>query len=138
MQYLAVFVDSDTFIRRRLPQHEPVVPRVSEHRGQGFPHVLRHRAPVSDPGVSESHRRPVLRQTQRASDCKRRRTVQNRVTIGRVTDRGEGANHPPGKLNLKTGPHSAFSLYFGFSILLVFSRLLFFCVFPVVSGDFGF
>jgi len=40
---------------------------------------------------------------------------------------GWDANRPPGKLNVKTG--RPLSLYFGFSILLVFSRLLF-CVFP--------
>ena len=37
---------------------------------------------------------------------------------------------PPAKLNVKTGPLR--SLYFGFS------RLLFFCVFQSVSGDYGF
>jgi len=41
-----------------------------------------------------------------------------------VTD---GQNRLPGKLNVKTG--TPFSLHFGFGILLVFSRLLSFCVF---------
>jgi len=46
-----------------------------------------------------------------------------------------GANCPLGKLNVKTGP--TLSLYFGFSILLVLSKLLFFAFFGVISGDLG-
>jgi len=47
--------------------------------------------------------------------------------------RGRGENFPLGKLNVKTG--LPLNLYFGFSILLVFSRLLFF---GLLSGDLGF
>jgi len=40
------------------------------------------------------------------------------------------------KNNVKTG--LPLDLYFGFSILLVFSRLLIYCVFGSFSGDLGF
>jgi len=49
---------------------------------------------------------------------------------------GRGANDFPGKLNVKTRP--PLSLYFGFSIILVFSRLFFFAFFGVLSGDLRF
>ena len=49
---------------------------------------------------------------------------------------GRGANDSPGKLNVKTRP--PLSLYFGFSIILFFSRLFFFFhfseYFPVIYG----
>ena len=43
---------------------------------------------------------------------------------------------PPAKLNVKTGPLR--SLYFGSYYCFGFSRLLFFALFWVFSGDFGF
>jgi len=46
-----------------------------------------------------------------------------------VTDGGRGANFPLGKLNVKTG--LPLNVYFGFSILMVFSTLLFLCVFRI-------
>jgi len=50
---------------------------------------------------------------------------------------GRGANRPPAKLNVKTGPLP--SLYFGVIYYSFgFSRLFFFCVFGVFSGDFVF
>ena len=56
--------------------------------------------------------------------------------ISGVTDGGRGANRPPGKLNVKTGPPP--SLYFGIHYSLVCSRLLVFAFVGVFSGDFGF
>jgi len=50
--------------------------------------------------------------------------------------RGSEANHIPSKLNVKTWPLP--SLKFGFSFLLVCSRLLFFAFFGVFFGDLGF
>jgi len=48
-------------------------------------------------------------------------------TLSGVSDMRQRDDPPhPGKLNVKTGP--PLSLYFGFSILLVFSRLFFVCV----------
>jgi len=47
---------------------------------------------------------------------------------------------PHGKLNVKTGPHLAYNKIYilVFTILLIFSRLFFYCVFrcvfPVISG----
>jgi len=43
-----------------------------------------------------------------------------------------GSNRPPGKLTVKT--EHPLSLYFGFSILLFFNRLLFFCIFRSIFG----
>jgi len=43
---------------------------------------------------------------------------------------------PPGKLNVKTG--LPLNLYFGLSILLVFSTLLLYVFFGLFSGDLGF
>ena len=52
-------------------------------------------------------------------------------TASGVTDEYQGCERLPSKLIVKTGPHSAcISL---FSILLVFSRWLFFCVFGMFS-----
>jgi len=51
-----------------------------------------------------------------------------------VTDEGEGASRPPGKLNVKTEPPLADILIF--SILLVLSILLLFCVFRGVFDIF--
>ena len=53
-----------------------------------------------------------------------------------VTDEAEGWNAPSGNLNVKNG--TPLSLYFGFSILLAFNRLLFFTCFGVFSSDLGF
>jgi len=50
--------------------------------------------------------------------------------------RDEGRFDSAGQLNVKTRP--PLSLYFGFSILLVFSRLSSFCMFRRFSVDFGF
>jgi len=44
-----------------------------------------------------------------------------------VSDGGRGASRPPGKVNVDTGPPLADILIY--SILLVFSRLLFFAFF---------
>jgi len=52
-----------------------------------------------------------------------------------ITDGMHRGELAPGKLNIKTG--LPLNLYFGFSILLVFSRLLFLCFsdyFPVIWG----
>jgi len=45
---------------------------------------------------------------------------------------------PPRKLNVKTSP--PFSLYFAFSILLVFNKLffVFFGIFPIIGLRFGY
>jgi len=49
--------------------------------------------------------------------------IQN-VVSSDVTDRGQRVESPPlGKLNVKTGP--PLNLYFGFTIVLVFSKLFF-------------
>jgi len=48
----------------------------------------------------------------------------------------EGANLPLSKLNVKCWP--PLCLYFGFTVFLVSSRLLFFAFFGVFSGDLGF
>jgi len=48
----------------------------------------------------------------------------------------EGPIDPCGKLNLETRP--SLGLYFGFSTLLFFSRLLFFAFLRVFSVDLGF
>jgi len=53
-----------------------------------------------------------------------------------ITDGGQRGGSSPGKLNVKTGPPLSF--YFGFSIFLVFSRLLFFAVFGTFLGDLRF
>ena len=45
------------------------------------------------------------------------------------------ANHPPGKLNERTGP--PLSLYVGINISLFFSSLLFCCVFRKFLGVFS-
>jgi len=47
-----------------------------------------------------------------------------------VTGEWQRGDLPPGKLNVKTG--LPLNLYFGYSILLVFSRLLFLCVFRII------
>jgi len=61
----------------------------------------------------------------------------DQFTPSGVTDGGLGWEPSPLQLNVKTEP--PFSLYIGFSIILVFSRLLFFCIFRkffgVFSGD---
>ena len=50
--------------------------------------------------------------------------------ISGITDGWQGANRPPAKLNVKTGPLP--SLYFGIYYSFDFSRLLLFCVFRSV------
>jgi len=53
--------------------------------------------------------------------------------------RGQGREPPPEKLNVKTGPHLAcISVVSILSILLIFSRLLFYVFFELFSADFGF
>jgi len=47
----------------------------------------------------------------------------------------EGQTASPGKLNIKLGPYLSYS---SVSVLLDFSRLLFFVFFGIFSGDFGF
>jgi len=55
--------------------------------------------------------------------------MQTKYIIARdVTDGGSGAN--PGSLNVKTGPPP--QAMFRFKHSLVFSRLLFFCVFQII------
>jgi len=53
-------------------------------------------------------------------------------------DTGRGANRLPGKLNVKTEPPLERIQYFGCSIVLVFSGLLFFAFFGLFFGDFSF
>jgi len=56
--------------------------------------------------------------------------IASGVTVG--DQRGELR---PDKLNVITG--LLLNLYFGFGTLLVYSRLLFLCVFGLFSGDLG-
>jgi len=66
-------------------------------------------------------------------DAHRRDTIMVSSTSSGVTDGqegGKGASRPPGKINSKIGSPLAGILIFG--ILLVFSRLLFLCVFRCV------
>jgi len=57
--------------------------------------------------------------------------------ISDITDGWQGCEPPlPAKLNVKTGPLP--SLYFGIYYSFGFRRLLFFYVFGMFSGEFGF
>jgi len=59
------------------------------------------------------------------------------ITASDVTDWEQRGELSPGKVNVKT--RLPLNLYFGFSILLVFSTLLFLCFFyGLFSGGLGF
>jgi len=59
------------------------------------------------------------------------------ITSGVTDGKAEGRIASlSGKLNVKTGP--PLNLYFGFCILLVFSRLMLFCVFRSIFQWFRF
>jgi len=64
------------------------------------------------------------------------RTIAIGLRHSGAADGGRVRTAIPGKLNIITGP--AHGLYFGVSILLLFSRFLFFVFFGVISGDLEF
>jgi len=57
--------------------------------------------------------------------------------ISGITDGWQVCESPPCQANVQSGPRPLLSLYFGIYYSFGFSRLLFFCVFGVFSGDFG-